>query len=87
MPSNWRPFAPGATPPRAQRNSRRPNSTTPAVAVSGAPTVRAMEIIDELQTHRRGPYSGTVGGIDFTGSMETCIALQTLVIPEQSAVG
>jgi anthranilate synthase component 1 len=53
----------------------------PAGTVSGAPKVRAMEIIDELERHRRGPYAGAVGYIDFTGNMDTCIALRTLVIP------
>ncbi|MCG6154719.1 anthranilate synthase component I [Rubinisphaera margarita] len=51
----------------------------PAGTVSGAPKVRAMEIIDELERHRRGPYAGAVGYIDFTGDMDTCIALRTLV--------
>jgi anthranilate synthase component I len=52
----------------------------PAGTVSGAPKVRAMEIIDELEHHRRGPYAGAVGYIDFTGNMDTCIALRTLVM-------
>lgn len=52
----------------------------PAGTVSGAPKVRAMEIIDELEPHRRGPYGGAVGYIDFTGNMDTCIALRTLVL-------
>lgn len=51
----------------------------PAGTVSGAPKVRAMEIIDEFEKHRRGPYAGAVGYIDFTGDMDTCIALRTLV--------
>ncbi len=51
----------------------------PAGTVSGAPKVRAMEIIDELEKHRRGPYAGAVGYIDFTGDMDTCIALRTIV--------
>ena len=58
----------------------------PAGTVSGAPKVRAMEIIDELEHHRRGPYGGAVGYIDFTGNMDTCIALRTIVIPTSSAV-
>jgi anthranilate synthase component 1 len=49
----------------------------PAGTVSGAPKVRAMEIIDELEPHRRGPYAGAVGYLDFTGNMDTCIALRT----------
>jgi len=52
----------------------------PAGTVSGAPKVRAMEIIDELERHRRGPYAGAVGYIDFTGNMDTCIALRTVVL-------
>ena len=52
----------------------------PAGTVSGAPKVRAMQIIDELEPHRRGPYAGAVGYIDFAGNMDTCIALRTMVI-------
>ncbi len=52
----------------------------PAGTVSGAPKVRAMEVIDELEKHRRGPYAGAVGYIDFTGNMDTCIALRTMVM-------
>ena len=51
----------------------------PAGTVSGAPKVRAMEIIDELEPHRRGPYAGVVGYIDYNGNMDTCIALRTMV--------
>lgn len=57
----------------------------PAGTVSGAPKVRAMEIIDEFEHHRRGPYAGAVGYIDFTGNMDTCIALRTLVIQGNKA--
>ncbi len=52
----------------------------PAGTVSGAPKVRAMEIIDELEPHRRGPYAGAVGYVDYTGNMDTCIALRTMVV-------
>jgi anthranilate synthase component 1 len=52
----------------------------PAGTLSGAPKVRAMEIIDELEPHRRGPYGGAVGYVDFAGTMDTCIALRTMVI-------
>jgi len=51
----------------------------PAGTVSGAPKIRAMEIIAELEKDRRGIYSGAVGYLDFTGGMDTCIALRTLV--------
>lgn len=52
----------------------------PAGTVSGAPKVRAMQIIDELEPHRRGPYAGAVGYVDFGGNMDTCIALRTIVV-------
>jgi anthranilate synthase component 1 len=56
----------------------------PAGTLSGAPKIRAMEIIDELEPHRRGPYGGAVGYIDFGGNMDTCIALRTMVITGQT---
>ena len=57
----------------------------PAGTVSGAPKVRAMQIIDELEPHRRGPYAGAVGYIDYRGNMDTCIALRTLVMQGKTA--
>ena len=57
----------------------------PAGTVSGAPKVRAMQIIDELEPHRRGPYAGAVGYIDYSGNMDTCIALRTLVVQGDKA--
>jgi anthranilate synthase component 1 len=51
----------------------------PAGTVSGAPKIRAMEIIDELEPTRRGPYAGAVGYFSFSGSMDTCITIRTLV--------
>ncbi|MBL9165444.1 MAG: anthranilate synthase component I [Planctomycetaceae bacterium] len=57
----------------------------PAGTVSGAPKVRAMEIIDEIEPHRRGPYAGAVGYIDFAGNMDTCIALRTVVLKDNTA--
>jgi anthranilate synthase component 1 len=57
----------------------------PAGTLSGAPKVRAMEIIDELEPLRRGPYGGAVGYVDFSGNMDTCIALRTLVLKGQTA--
>jgi anthranilate synthase component 1 len=57
----------------------------PAGTVSGAPKVRAMQIIDEVEPHKRGPYGGAVGYIDFTGNMDTCIALRTLVLQGKNA--
>jgi anthranilate synthase component 1 len=55
-------------------------ASLPAGTLSGAPKVRAMEIIDELEPHRRGPYGGAVGYVDFSGNMDTCIALRTMVM-------
>jgi anthranilate synthase component 1 len=57
----------------------------PAGTVSGAPKVRAMEIIDEIEPHRRGPYAGAVGYVDFAGNMDTCIALRTIVVQGDKA--
>ena len=52
----------------------------PAGTLSGAPKVRAMEIIDELETCRRGPYGGAVGYFGFSGNMDTCITIRTAVM-------
>lgn len=57
----------------------------PAGTVSGAPKVRAMEIIEELEPCRRGIYGGAVGYADFSGNLDTCIALRTLVIKDNMA--
>jgi anthranilate synthase component 1 len=54
-------------------------ATFPAGTLSGAPKVRAMEIIDELEPTRRGLYGRCVGYIDHRGNMDTCIAIRTLV--------
>ncbi len=54
----------------------------PAGTVSGAPKVRAMEVIDSIEPHRRGPYGGAVGYIDYRGNMDTCIALRTMVVSD-----
>jgi anthranilate synthase component 1 len=55
-------------------------ATLPAGTVSGAPKVRAMEIIDALEPTKRGPYAGVVGYIDFSGNLDTAIAIRTLVV-------
>jgi anthranilate synthase component 1 len=57
----------------------------PAGTVSGAPKVRAMEIIDELEPVRRGPYAGAVGYFDFSGEMDTCITIRTVVLTKGKA--
>lgn len=55
-------------------------ATLPAGTVSGAPKVRAMEIIDDLEPTRRGPYAGVVGYLDFSGNLDTAIAIRTMVV-------
>ena len=55
-------------------------ATFPAGTVSGAPKVRAMEIIEEMEGLRRGLYAGAVGYIDYDGTMDTCIAIRTIVM-------
>ncbi len=55
-------------------------ATFPAGTVSGAPKIRAMQIIDELEGEPRGPYAGAVGYFSFDGSMDTCIAIRTLIM-------
>ena len=57
----------------------------PAGTVSGAPKVRAMELIDELEPVRRGPYAGAVGYAGFDGALDTCIAIRTIVVHETPA--
>ncbi|OAY61091.1 anthranilate synthase alpha subunit 2, chloroplastic isoform X2 [Manihot esculenta] len=53
----------------------------PVGTVSGAPKVKAMELIDQLEVTRRGPYSGGFGGISFSGDMDVALALRTIVFP------
>jgi len=57
-------------------------ATFPAGTVSGAPKIRAMEIIDELEPVKRGVYSGAVGYIGWNGNMDTAIAIRTAVIKD-----
>jgi len=61
-------------------------SCFPAGTVSGAPKIRAMEILDELEPVRRGPYAGGVGYIDFRGNLDTCIAIRTIIMQGDLAV-
>ena len=56
----------------------------PAGTVSGAPKVRAMEIIDDLEPTRRGPYAGAVGYLDFRGNLDTCITIRTMIVTEDT---
>jgi anthranilate synthase component 1 len=55
-------------------------SIHPSGTRSGAPKVRAMEIIDSLEPVKRGPYAGTVGYVDFSGNLDTAIAIRTMVV-------
>ncbi len=57
----------------------------PAGTVSGAPKIRAMEIIEELEPTRRGPYAGAVGYFSFSGNMDTCINIRTILIQGKKA--
>ncbi len=59
-------------------------ATFPAGTLSGAPKIRAMEIIEELEGMRRGIYGGAVGYIDYDGAMDTCIAIRTMVMTGQT---
>jgi anthranilate synthase component 1 len=56
----------------------------PAGTVSGAPKIRAMEIIDELEPTPRGPYAGAVGYITYGGDMDTCITIRTLIVKKNT---
>lgn len=55
-------------------------ATFPAGTLTGAPKIRAMEIIDRLEVARRGPYGGAVGYFDYAGNMDTCIAIRTFLV-------
>ena len=60
-------------------------ATFPAGTVTGAPKVRAMEIIEELENLRRGPYAGSVGYFSFSGNLDMCITIRTIVIKDKTA--
>jgi anthranilate synthase component 1 len=60
-------------------------ATLPAGTLSGAPKVRAMEIIDELEPTKRGPYGGVVGYVDFSGNLDTAITIRTLIVGPKGA--
>jgi anthranilate synthase component I len=57
----------------------------PAGTVTGAPKVRAMQIIDEMEPHRRGVYAGAILYLDFSGNLDSCIAIRTLVVSDGKA--
>jgi anthranilate synthase component 1 len=60
-------------------------STFPAGTVSGAPKVRSMEIIEELEKEKRGPYAGTVAYFSFSGNLDSCITIRTIVVKDKTA--
>jgi len=57
----------------------------PAGTVSGAPKIRAMEIIEELEPVRRGPYAGAVGYFSFDGNLDSCITIRTIIVKDRTA--
>ena len=60
-------------------------ATFPAGTLTGAPKIRAMEIIDELEPHRRGIYGGVVGYLDFAGDMDMAIAIRSALLRDGKA--
>lgn len=60
-------------------------SILPAGTLSGAPKVRAMEIIDELETVKRGPYGGAIGYLSFNGNLDSCITIRTMIFKDGKA--
>jgi len=60
-------------------------ATFPAGTVSGAPKIRAMQIIDELENIKRGPYAGCVGYFSFSGNLDTCITIRTIIVKDKHA--
>lgn len=60
-------------------------SILPAGTLSGAPKVRAMEIIDELETVKRGPYGGAIGYLSFNGNLDSCITIRTIILKDGKA--
>jgi anthranilate synthase component 1 len=60
-------------------------ATFPAGTVTGAPKIRAMEIIDELEPTKRGPYAGSVGYFSFNGNMDMAITIRTIVLKGNTA--
>jgi anthranilate synthase component 1 len=61
------------------------SKTFPAGTVTGAPKIRAMEIIEDLEKTRRGPYAGVVGYFSLSGDMDTCIAIRTILVKGRTA--
>ncbi|MDD4910048.1 MAG: anthranilate synthase component I [Candidatus Omnitrophica bacterium] len=61
------------------------SATFPAGTVSGSPKIRAMEIINELENLRRGPYAGAVAYFSFSGNLDSCIIIRTIIIKNKTA--
>jgi anthranilate synthase component 1 len=57
----------------------------PAGTVSGAPKVRAMEIIEELENCKRGPYAGAIAYLSFSGNLDSCITIRTIMVKDNTA--
>jgi anthranilate synthase component 1 len=60
-------------------------SCFPAGTVSGAPKIRAMELIDRFESTRRGPYAGAVAYFSFNGNLDSCITIRTIVLAKDRA--
>jgi anthranilate synthase component 1 len=60
-------------------------ATLPAGTLSGAPKIRAMQIIDELEPVKRGPYGGAVGYLSYTGDLDTCIYIRSALVRDGKA--
>jgi anthranilate synthase component 1 len=61
------------------------SASFPAGTVTGAPKIRAMEIIDELENMKRGPYAGCIGYFSFSGNIDTCITIRTILVEKKKA--
>ena len=57
-------------------------ASLPAGTLSGAPKIRAMQIIDELEPVKRGPYGGAIGYLSYTGELDTCIYIRSAVVKD-----
>jgi anthranilate synthase component 1 len=66
-------------------SSETMSSTFPAGTVSGAPKIRAMQIISELEKSRRGPYAGTIAYFSFDGNIDSCITIRTVIMKDKKA--
>ena len=72
----------GTLRPEVRRDRRAAHRVLPAGTLSGAPKIRAMEIIDELEPVKRGAYGGAVGWLSYAGELDTCICIRTVVVKD-----